>query len=150
MSGHGRTLPALKERDDAPSPRRSPVSKEPAPSGQPALPNIGAYRLLQKYSSEALLLSHAYKLSEYEYIYLNKLLSYPGVVLGAAGTVLAGVDVHRYILMGISLVSLMLAGFTTVINPMQRVHSANTSSTEFGQISASVMQFILENGKTAH
>lgn len=133
------------------TPAMASVPEHPQPVAAPKPVHksaSGPYILLQKYSAEAMLLSQAYKLSEYEYIYFNKLLSYPTVVLGAAGTVLAGVDVHRYVLMGISLASLMLAGFTTVINPMQRVHAANTSSTEFGQISASIYQFVLENGKS--
>ena len=62
---------------------------------------------------------------------------------------LAGFDgFNQYILMGLSLTTLILVGFTTAINPKDREAGAHQVAVEYNEISANIRQFILENNKS--
>ena len=108
----------------------------------------GPYALLKKYMHESKVLSIAYKKSEAYYRSLYKCLTYPVIVTSVVASVCSGLDLNRYILLALSLSTLMLSGFNSAINPKDRENKANQVSTEFGEISSNISQFIYENSKS--
>jgi hypothetical protein len=108
----------------------------------------GPYALLKEYMLESKTLSIAYKKSEAYYRMLHKYLTYPIIVTSAVASVCSGFALSQYIVLGLSLTTLLLSGFNSAINPKEKEHLANQVSTEFGEISSNILQFILENSKT--
>lgn len=107
------------------------------------------YKLLKFYGTEAKIKSKAYGYSEAYYRWLAKALSYPIIVISAVSSVLAGLDeFDQYILMCLSLSTLILVGFTTAISPKDKEQKAAQHKVEFGEIDANIRQFILENNKS--
>ena len=76
------------------------------------------------------------------------MLQYPLLVVTVLSSVFSTIDIDHYVLMGLSFTSLLLSGFTTVINPKEKEQKANQISNEFHMISANICQFITENNKT--
>lgn len=106
------------------------------------------YHLLRLYAREAKQNARAYSYSEAYYRWLDKLLVYPLVVTNAATSVLAGLNISPWIIMGISCISLILVGYRQAIDPKDKEHRANQVRIEFREISANIKQFILENDRT--
>ena len=108
------------------------------------------YGLLEKYKTESAVLCRAYKLNEYHYLFLHKILTYPLIILSTFSSVIAGLrrPELEYVILAISLVMLILSGFNTAISPKNKEFFSNKISTEFNDIALNANQFILENGKT--
>ena len=109
---------------------------------------LGSYGLLKKYADEARILSIAYAYSESKFRMLNKWLTYPVIILSSLASVFSGLDMDKFILLGLSLSILILSGFNTAIGPLDRSNRANQFKTEFDNISSDIGQFINENNKT--
>jgi hypothetical protein len=111
----------------------------------------GAYVLLQSYQNEANMLSIAYKMNELYYSNISKILTYPVIFLSASASVLAGLrNPHlEYVLLGITLATLLFSGFNQAINPSNKQHLSNRCSTEFAEIGSSINQFAVENNKSS-
>jgi hypothetical protein len=111
-----------------------------------------AYILLEKYKRESKTLSIAYHKSEKYFRNMYKWLSYPIIITSAVSSILAGIkhpfENSEYVLMGLSLITLILSGFNQSINPKDKEKSANQFSTEFEEIASNIQQFIWENNKT--
>jgi hypothetical protein len=107
------------------------------------------YYLLRTYARESKILSKAYAMSESYYRNLYKYLTYPLVVLTTISTLISGLEINTYVVISINLAMLLLIGFNTTISPKDKEHSAHTVSGEFGEIKASINQFITENSKSA-
>lgn len=111
-----------------------------------------SYILLQKYQKESAILSSAYHKSEKYYRNLYKWLSYPIIITSAVSSIVAGISkpyLHSdYVLMCLSLFTLILSGFNQAISPKDREMVAKQFSTEFEEISSNINQYILENSKT--
>ena len=114
----------------------------------PASPS--PYTLLNKYMSDANVLSRAYKLNELFYLSMHKFLTYPIIVLSTFSTVIAGLrrEELEYVLLGLTLVTLLFAGFNTAITPKDKQYLSNKISTEFSEIALNINQFIIENNKS--
>lgn len=114
----------------------------------------GAYTLLQAYIKEADQLSGAYSLAGDYYRLVYKTLAYPLVVVTAANSVFAAAGVNvlyrNPILIGLSLCSLILAGFSSLLNPQEKANRVDQVSTKFDEIAADARQFLHENSKTRH
>jgi hypothetical protein len=110
----------------------------------------GAYVLLKSYQEEANMLSIAYKMNELYYRDISKILTYPVIFLSAIASVLAGLRNPNleYVLLGITLATLLFSGFNQAINPSNKQHLSNRCSTEFAEIASSTNQWIIENNKT--
>jgi len=109
------------------------------------------YYLLKIYGKTAKIKSKAYSYSEAYFRQMYKYLTYPLIILSASATMLSGFDAHPFsswVVMGISLTTLILVGFNQAINPKDKENRANQIKTEFGEISGNVKQFIMENNKT--
>lgn len=112
--------------------------------------SLGAdpYYLLRTYARESKIKAYSYSLSEGYYRNLHKYLNYPVVVLSAISTVIAGLDLNSYAIMGLSLSMLILLGFDKLIDPKENEHKANQFKVEYGEINSNVKIFILNNGRT--
>lgn len=106
------------------------------------------YFLLRGYMREAKIKSKAYDLSENYYRNLNKLFSYPIVVISAVGSVLGGISIHPYVSMGLSLFTLILTGSDRVVNTREREQSASHMRIEYSEIAKNIKQFIYSNNRT--
>ena len=106
------------------------------------------YDLLSSYAHQAKIKSVAYSYSESYYRNMYKWLTYPMVVLSAISTVIAVLDVNKYILIGLNLSMLILIGFTQLIDPKNKEQSAHNISTEYNEINSNVIQFIRSNNRT--
>ena len=95
-----------------------------------------------------MVLANAYKMAESHHRTIHKILTYPLIVLAATGSVLAGLHSNEYVLMGISLATLIMTGFSTAINPKDKEMRCYQVSAEFNEIAGSINQFILENHKS--
>lgn len=106
------------------------------------------YTLLRRYAKDSKTTARAYSLSEAYYRSLSKYLNYPVVALSAVSTVCAGLDINKYVLMGVSLATLILLGFDKAIDPKDREHDANKFAVEYGEIASNIKQFVLSNNRT--
>ena len=108
------------------------------------------YGLLEKYKTESAVLCRAYKLNEYHYLFLHKILTYPLIILSTFSSVIAGLrrPELEYVILAISLVILILSGFNTVINPKAKEFFSNKISNEFNDLALNINQFIIENNKS--
>lgn len=106
------------------------------------------YYLLRLYARDAKTKSRAYGYSEGYYLNLWKIFNYPIVILSAIGSVLAGIDIHQYVLMGLSLMTLVLTGFDKIVNTKDKEASANHMKVEYSEINKNVKQFIYSNNRT--
>ena len=70
------------------------------------------------------------------------------VILTAVSSVMAGIGLHRYVLLCLNLITLILLGFNQAINPLERSHKAHEVSVEFRELASNVKQFILSNHRT--
>ena len=109
----------------------------------------GGYILLKRYMHEAKVLSLAYSFSEAKFRNLHKWLTYPIILLSSVASVCAGLDINQYALMSISLSILILSGFNSSVNPLDRANRANQMKTEFGEIASDTAQFVQENNKSS-
>lgn len=107
------------------------------------------YALLRSYVNTAKVKSKAYGYSEGYFRWLYKVFTYPLVILSAMGSILAGLDVDKHVLMGISVATLILTGFNQAINPKSKEKSANQMSVEMNEIASNCKQFIYSNNRTA-
>lgn len=107
-----------------------------------------AYGLLRDYARESKIYSKAYHTSEVYFRNMWKCFQYPVVVLSAISSVCAGLDVNRYALLGLSLLSLTLLGFNQLINPREKEFTAHTFSIEYAEIAGSIKQFYLSNSRS--
>lgn len=130
------------------------LPKTSQPYGSTSPEQRTPYYLLELYREEAHILATAYGLSASYFRWLHKLLTYPLIVLSAVSSVCAAGGVpetfiyKQYLLMGLSLLTLILAGFNTVINPQDKSNAADRVSNEFDKVSSDCRQFICENNKT--
>lgn len=113
----------------------------------------GPYYLLQQYLNECNILSFAYKNSENYFRNVYKCLTYPLIVTSAVTSVLSVTNItgntfNGYVIPITSLVTLVLVGFNSAINPMDRSNKAHQVSREFGELASSINHFILENSKS--
>jgi hypothetical protein len=123
------------------------------PERQPLSPN--PYSLLIQYKKEATILSNAHKMNEAHYRQISKILTYPVILLSAGASVIAGSFPApglrntnlEYVLLGITLATLLFSGFNTAISPKDKEHVSAKVSTEFGEIASNINQFITENNK---
>ena len=112
------------------------------------LQSPGSYRLLVGYMNESKILALAYDKSSSYFRFVYKCLTYPIVVTSAVATVCASLDVNKYIIVGLSLVTLILSGFNSAVNPKDKQNNAHNVSIEFSEIHSNVQQFVCENHKT--
>jgi hypothetical protein len=108
------------------------------------------YSLLIQYKKEATILSNAYKMNEAHYRQMSKTLTYPVILLSASASVIAGLrnpDLE-YVLLGITLATLLFSGFNTAVNPKDREHASAKVSNEFSEIASAINQFVTENSKS--
>jgi hypothetical protein len=108
------------------------------------------YSLLIQYKKEATILSNAHKINEAHYRQISKYLTYPVILLSAVASVLAGLRNTNleYVLLGITLATLLFSGFNTAISPKDKEHASAKVSTEFGEIASNINQFVTENNKS--
>ena len=78
----------------------------------------------------------------------NKILAYPVVVLSAVASVLSSLSVSKWLLAGINIATMSLAGLVTTINPTEKAMICNQVGHEFEELAAGINQFIYENNKT--
>jgi hypothetical protein len=107
-----------------------------------------SYKLLLDYMNEANILSMAYRKSERYYRNLYNYLTYPVILTSTLSAVSSGLGVNRYILLGLSLTTLLITGFNSALNPANKEKLANQVGIEFGEIASNVRQFVQENSKT--
>ena len=101
-----------------------------------------AYALLTGYAREAQVYSLAHALSAQFYWDLGKFFNYPIIVLSAATSVLAGLRLNEYFVLGTSLTMLTLTSFDHALNPRGRANLHVTARIEFDEIAANVRQFM--------
>lgn len=109
------------------------------------------YVLLRSYGRDAKIKSKAYGYSEAYYRWLHKVLTYPLVVLSAISTVISGFDIHpysNYVVMGLSMVTLVIVGFNQAVQPKDKEMRANQLNVEYNEIASNIRQFIHENSKS--
>lgn len=106
------------------------------------------YGLLKRYLYESKILSLAFGMRERKFRKLDHLLTYPLVILTSCNTIFAGFDMNRYIVLSISLISLILIGFNQAVQPKDKEYSANIIKNEFSELNQSITQFVQENNKT--
>lgn len=110
--------------------------------------SLDPYYLLRIFSKEAKIKKIAYGYSEEYYLNLWRLITYPLVVLAAISTVLAGLDVNQYALLGLNLAMLILTGFERAINPKEKEQNANKIKIEYAEIHNHIKNFIYSNSRT--
>lgn len=123
-------------------------SNSPTTSESLMLSAADPYILLRSYMHTSKVMSKAYGYSESYYRLLYKQYTYPLVVLTAVNSVLAGLNVNTYVVMGLSLMSLILVGFNQAVAPKNKEHAANQVKTEFGEIHRNIRQFIYSNNRS--
>lgn len=106
------------------------------------------YGLLLSYIKDTKILNKSYSMSEKYYRNMYKIFNYPLVILSTVSTILSGLNVNQYILLGLSAIMLILLGFDKLISPKEKEHEANRYSTEYGEIASSIKQFIMSNNRT--
>jgi hypothetical protein len=110
------------------------------------------YKLIKDYLRECQVLNSMYTLSENHWRRVHRFLTYPLIITSALSSIIAGLDIgdpyNNYILLCISLISMIIAGFNSAINPMDRVNRAHQVAGEFGELASDIKQFITENSKT--
>ena len=110
---------------------------------------VKSYELLEKYMDEAKVNASAYSMSERYFRKMAKWLTYPIIITSAVATICATIpQVSQYVLLGLSLVTLILSGFNQAIKPEHKSHEAHNVAIEFNEIHKNVQQFLYENGKT--
>ena len=109
---------------------------------------LDPYYLLKSYMREAKIKSKAYGYSENYYRNLNKIFTYPIVVISAVGSVLGGIAIHPYVSMGLSLFTLILTGGDRVVNTREKEQSASHMRIEYGEIAKNIKQYIYSNNRT--
>jgi hypothetical protein len=95
-------------------------------------------------------MSEAFRLSEQYYRNMYKWFAYPMVILTTLSATMATVqDVpgSMYIILGLNVSTLILAGLQQVISPQDKATRANQVSIEFGEIRDSILQFMAEHEK---
>jgi hypothetical protein len=80
------------------------------------IPTTGAYVLLKSYQQE---------ISENYYRQMNKLITYPVIILSSLTSLSAGLNINKYITLGIALTTTIFAGFNQAINPLDKAQKAN-------------------------
>lgn len=106
------------------------------------------YVLLDKYAQEAKIKASAYSKSEAFYRSVHRWLTYPVIITSTVASVCAGVGLNSYAILSLSLVTLLLSGFNSAIDPKNRENLAHNVSVEFNEIYNNIQQFLLENNKT--
>ena len=102
-------------------------------------------QLLKGYKLKSKILSTAYQYSAKYYSNMSKWLSYPLIVTSALNTVLSGLKINNHIILGLSLISLILIGFNSVIDPKRRENLAHNISIEFEEITENISEFMILN-----
>lgn len=109
---------------------------------------IDPYFLLKGYARDAKIKAKSYTYSENYYRNLNKLFTYPIVVISAIGSVLGGISVHHYVSMGLSLLTLLLTGSDRVVNTRDREQSASHMRIEYTEIAKNIKLYIYSNNRS--
>ena len=106
------------------------------------------YKLLHSYQLMAKTKSKAYDYSESYFRWLNKVLTYPLVVLSAGNVVISAMNIDPWAVMCVSATTLVLVGFERAITPRDKEHQANQVKTEYAEIASNINQFIMSNNRT--
>lgn len=115
---------------------------------EPELKRNNPYALLIGYAQEAMVHSTAHDLTAHYYSDVGKCLNYPLIILSAGSSVMAGLDLHKYAVMGINLSMLTLTAFDHVINPRDKSHTHMLSKIEFEEVASNIKQYIGANSRT--
>ena len=109
----------------------------------------GPITLLKQYHKKCTVLNKAHTMQETYWRNMGKYLSYPIVVLSAVGGITALLpEINHYILAGLSFSTLVLSGFIQAVNPSSKEIKNSQVKTEYGELSANIHQYLLENDKT--
>lgn len=108
------------------------------------------YSLLKEYALESKILSLAYSYREGLYRSIHQNISYPLVILTSVSSVFSGLDMNRYMIMVLSLITLCLIGMEKAIDPKTNEFQALNIKNEFSEINQSIVQFVKENNKSSN
>ena len=111
-------------------------------SNMSTMVNNKPVHLLTGYANDARVQGLAHALSARFYRNMSKCLNYPLLIFAAASSVLAGLDVNKYILLSVTLATLILSSFDHAINPKDRAHHHMVSKIEFDEIASNVRHFL--------
>ena len=112
------------------------------------------YYLLEDYRKEAQALSISHDKTARFYEDLSKYLNYPVILLSAAASVVAGLNTkekeqfHPYILLVMTLLTLVLTSFDHTVSPKNKVHDHLVAKIEFEEMAENVKQFIQSNHRS--
>jgi hypothetical protein len=114
----------------------------------PQIKRNNPYDLLLGYANEATVHSTAHDLTAHFYLDVAKLLNYPLIVLSAGSSIMAGLALHRYWVIGVNLSMLTLTAFDHVVNPRDKAQTHMLSKIEFEEVASNIKQYVGSNSRS--
>jgi hypothetical protein len=106
------------------------------------------YDLLQKYARDSKIKSKAYAMSEAYYRKMYRYINYSLIILTSFSTALSIFELHKYVLVGLNLSSLIILAYDKLIKPKEKEYSAHQINIEMLEINRNIKQYLNENNRT--